>query len=246
MRKYGLIGFPLGHSFSGKYFSEKFARESIRDCSYSLFEIPSIGGIAALLQDPELKGLNVTIPYKQDVIPWLQEMETVVAETGACNCIRIEGGRLRGFNTDVTGFEQSLSELLGVDDRHALVFGTGGSSKAVVWVLRKLGIDFLLVSRRPSTDDRSIGYEQVDRQLLEQSTLLINTTPLGMTPDIHSYPPIPYEFLTPGHYLFDLVYNPAKTVFLQRGEKAGARVKNGEDMLRIQAEASWTIWNEVS
>jgi len=245
MRKYGLIGFPLGHSFSGKYFSEKFERESIRDCSYSLFEIPSIDGIAALLQDPGLKGLNVTIPYKQEVIPWLQEMETVVSETGACNCIRIDGGRLRGFNTDVIGFEQSLRALLSAGDRHALVFGTGGSSRAVVWVLRKLGIDYRLVSRTPAPADDRIGYEQLDRQLIGKSTLLINTTPLGMTPDTASYPPIPYEFLTAGHYLFDLVYNPAKTIFLSRGEAAGARIKNGEEMLKIQAEASWKIWNEA-
>lgn len=243
MRKFGLIGFPLGHSFSGKYFREKFQRESIKDCLYSNFEIASISGLTEILKDPELAGLNVTIPYKQSVIPFLHKKDPVVEETGACNCIRISKGLLTGYNTDVKGFEDSLAEKLTVKDNRALILGTGGSSRAVAWVLQKRGIQFSFVSRNQTGNDKQIRYEDLNRDTILAHTLIINTTPLGMSPNTEVCPPIPYEYLGPQHYLFDLVYNPAKTLFLAKGEAAGARIKNGEDMLVIQAEASWAIWN---
>jgi shikimate dehydrogenase len=246
MRKFGLIGYPLGHSFSMKYFSGKFQRELISDCQYSNFEIPSINHLPDLLKDPELEGLNITIPYKQDVIPFLHETTRVVKETGACNCIKIKNQKLTGYNTDVEGFEKSLEEKLTVNDKRALILGTGGSSRAVAWVLQKRGIGFLLVSRNKSGSDRQIVYEDLNRALMQSHSLIINCTPLGMTPKTEAFPPLPYEWIGTEHYLFDLIYNPVKTVFLEMGERAGARIKNGQDMLAIQADASWAIWNSDS
>lgn len=246
MRKFGLIGFPLGHSFSGNYFREKFQRAAIEGCMYSNFEMVSISVLSDILKDPELEGLNVTIPYKEQVIPFLYNKDQVVEETGACNCIRIEQGKLYGYNTDVTGFEESVSEKLTGKDKRALILGTGGSSKAVAWVLNKKGISFLFVSRNKSAAAHQIVYEELNQEMIEKHSLIINCTPLGMTPKTASCPPIPYEWVGQEHYLFDLVYNPVKTVFLENGEMAGARIKNGSDMLAIQAEASWRIWNEGS
>lgn len=243
MRKYGLIGFPLGHSFSVRYFREKFQRESIADCSYANFEIESVTALQDLVKDPELMGLNVTIPYKESVVPLLHRKDPVVEQTGACNCILIRKGILSGFNTDVIGFEKSLEEKLTVRDKRALILGTGGSSKAVAWVLRKKGIDILWVSRKKSTAANQIGYEELDDKILHAHSLIINCTPLGMHPDTGKFPPLPYEYIDRTHYLFDLIYNPEKTEFLAKGEAAGARTKNGADMLSIQAEASWVIWN---
>ena len=242
MRKYGLIGFPLGHSFSVRYFREKFLRESITGCSYSNFEIESVSAIHDLVKDPELLGLNVTIPYKESVAPLLHKKDPVVEQTGACNCIRISQGILSGFNTDVIGFEKSLEEKLTGKDKRAMILGTGGSSKAVAWVLRKKGIDVLWVSRTKSAADQ-VAYEELDDKIVRAHTLIINCTPLGMYPDIGKFPSLPYESIGKEHYLYDLIYNPEKTEFLTRGEVAGARTKNGADMLTIQAEASWDIWN---
>ena len=243
MRKFGLIGYPLGHSFSVNYFREKFRNEQIADCTYSNYEIESITGLQRILKDPELEGLNVTIPYKESVIPFLHEKDPVVSAIGACNCIRIQDGILTGFNTDVIGFEKSLSEKLTVNDRYALILGTGGSSKAVAWVLQQKGIRFLFVSRKKTGLENQVVYSDLTRQIIEKYTLIINTTPLGMYPDTGASADIPYAFATPDHYFFDLVYNPSKTPFLEKGELAGARIKNGADMLAIQAEASWDIWN---
>jgi shikimate dehydrogenase len=243
MKKYGLIGFPLGHSFSVRYFREKFLRESIQDSSYSNFEIDSVTAVRDLLKDPELLGLNVTIPYKESVIPLLHKKDQVVTETGACNCISIRQGLLTGFNTDVIGFEKSLEEKLTAGDKRALILGTGGSSKAVAWVLQKKGIDILWVSRKKTDAANQIGYEELDNKIMQDHSLIINCTPLGMYPEIGKFPPLPYESINNSHYLFDLIYNPEKTIFLTRGEVAGARIKNGADMLAIQAEASWDIWN---
>ncbi len=244
MRKFGLIGYPLGHSFSGKYFREKFHHESIEDCVYSNYEIPSISALSDILKDPELKGLNVTIPYKETVVQFLHKKDQVVEEIAACNCINILNGELAGYNTDVIGFENSLKEKLIITDKRALILGTGGSSKAVAWVLKKTGIEYLLVSRNKSLHGSRITYEELNREILESHSLIINTTPVGMHPKTEVYPPIPYQWIGPGHYLFDLVYNPSKTLFLEKGELAGARTKNGADMLAIQAEASWDIWNK--
>jgi shikimate dehydrogenase len=246
MRKFGLIGYPLGHSFSGKYFREKFRRESISGCVYSNFEIDSMDALPGILEDPELEGLNVTIPYKQLVIQYLHRKDIVVEEIAACNCIRISKGFLTGYNTDTIGFEESLAKKLTATDNRALILGTGGSSKAVAWVLKKRGIPFLFVSRKESGAENQIEYKDLDRAIIETHSLIINCTPLGMSPDTGISPPIPYEWVGPQHYFFDLVYNPVKTLFLEKGETAGARIKNGADMLVIQAEASWRIWNSGS
>jgi shikimate dehydrogenase len=246
MRKFGLIGYPLGHSFSGKYFREKFQRESIPGCIYSNFEIASVSELPVILKDPEMEGLNVTIPYKESVIAFLHKKDPVMEEIDACNCIRIERGKLIGFNTDAKGFEESVNEKLTAMDQRALILGTGGSSKAIAWVLRKKGIHFLFVSRKKSGLPNQISYGDLNREVMDTHSLIINSTPYGMVPHTDDCPPIPYEWVGPRHYLFDLVYNPAKTLFLAKGELAGARTKNGADMLVIQAEASWMIWNDVS
>ncbi len=177
------------------------------------------------------------------MISFLNKKDPVVEEIAACNCIKILNGELRGYNTDVIGFENSLKEKLTVKDKRSLILGTGGSSKAVAWVLKKKGIENLIVSRNKSPHDDRITYEELNQQILETHTLIINCTPLGMAPKTGDCPPIPYQWIGKEHYLFDLVYNPAKTLFLQKGELAGARIKNGADMLMIQAEASWAIWN---
>ncbi|HET6255379.1 MAG TPA: shikimate dehydrogenase [Puia sp.] len=243
MRRYGLIGYPLSHSWSLRYFTEKFEREGISDCIYSNYPLPAIGALSSVLSEPALCGLNVTIPYKEQVVPFLDARNEVVEEIGACNCIRIEAGRLTGYNTDVAGFEQSLVRKLEAHHRQALVLGTGGAAKAVGYVLRRLRIGYRLVSRRPRPDTGDLGYDQVDMGLMGEATLIINTTPAGMYPNVDECPPIPYEGLTPRHYLFDLIYNPERTLFLQRGEARGAVVENGHEMLILQAEESWRIWN---
>jgi shikimate dehydrogenase len=243
MRKFGLIGYPLGHSFSGKYFREKFLRESISDCQYLNYEIESVSKLPEILSDPELSGLNVTIPYKESVIPFLHKKDPVVSTVGACNCIRIEGGVLTGYNTDVLGFEESLLEKLTLGDNRALILGTGGSSKAVAWVLEKRGIPYKFVSRNKKSAPDILCYDELDQDLITSHNLIVNCTPLGMAPNASVCPPKPYKWIGPCHYLFDLVYNPSKTLFLEKGEAAGARIKNGADMLSIQAEASWQIWN---
>ena len=195
-----------------------------------------------LLQDhPDLCGLNVTIPFKKDVIPFLQQASEVVRETGACNCIRIEKGRLHGHNTDVTGFRQSLEAVLKPQHTNALVLGTGGSSVAVQYALRKMGIAYELVSREPK--EGTIAYGQIDRNMIRDHQLLINTSPVGMYPHTDAAPDIPYEYLGPGHLLFDLIYNPEQTLFLKRGAAQGAATCNGYRMLVLQAEESWKIWN---
>lgn len=242
MRAFGLIGFPLGHSFSKKYFGDKFEREGIAGNTYELFPLEQIDQLEDLLaSNPDLVGLNVTIPYKEQVIPYLDSMSPVVEEIGACNCIHIQEGRLMGHNTDVIGFSRSLLPQLKPHHKQALILGTGGSSKAVAYTMKELGIPFLQVSRTPA--DGMISYEEIDQRMLESHTLLINTTPVGMFPDIAKAPAIPYEFIGADHYLFDLVYNPERTRFLQEGALRGAAVENGSDMLVIQAEASWEIWN---
>lgn len=243
MRQFGLIGYPLSHSFSQKFFTDKFREEHIADCVYENFPLENIDALRAVLEsNPQLAGLNVTIPYKEKVIPYLHHQSDVVKQIGACNCIKIVNGELHGYNTDVTGFENSLRPLLEAHHRKALVLGTGGAAKAIHFVMEKLGIIFLEVSRNPFSG-RQISYEQLTPELLEQHTLIINTTPVGMYPHVNECPPLPYEALTPRHYLFDLVYNPVKTQFLQKGEEQGAVTKNGGDMLVIQAEESWKIWN---
>jgi shikimate dehydrogenase len=242
MRRFGLIGYPLTHSFSQRYFAEKFHREGIMDCVYQNFLLESIKDLPTLLQEhPDLEGLNITIPHKEVVLPLLQTRSTVVREINACNCVRIVHQQLHGYNTDVVGFEQSLQKFIQQQPNRALILGTGGSSKAVAYVLKKLSIPYSFVSRNPSAQQYS--YQQLDEKIIRDHPLIINTTPLGMYP-VEKCPEIPYEFLSAEHYLFDLIYNPTTTVFLQRGQDHGARIMNGYEMLVLQAEESWRIWNQ--
>lgn len=242
MKVYGLIGYPLSHSFSKGFFAEKFAREGIRDCMYESFPIPEIGELPALIaQYPDLQGLNVTIPYKQVVMPYLDEMSPAAAQIGAVNCIRFKDGRKTGYNTDAIGFRRSLEPLLKSYHNKALVLGTGGAAKAVQYVLENLNIPYKLVSRQASAD--SVSYEQLDASIMASHTLIVNTTPLGMYPNVDAAPALPYEQLTDKHLLYDLIYNPAVTAFLRQGADRGATIKNGHEMLILQAEASWEIWN---
>jgi shikimate dehydrogenase len=242
MVEYGLIGFPLSHSFSKKYFTEKFEKESILESSYELFPLENIDHLPLLLnQHSNLRGLNITIPYKEQVLRFLDELTPVVEEIQACNCIKIQDGKLVGYNTDVIGFEQTLERKLAPHHNQALVLGTGGAAKAVHYVLKKKGINYLQVSR--TKRNGIISYEELNPEILETHTLVINTSPLGMYPAVDEAPEIPYGCLGARHYLYDLVYNPAKTRFLAEGERRGAAIENGGDMLVIQAEASWDIWN---
>jgi shikimate dehydrogenase len=243
MRKFGLIGYPLSHSFSQRYFTEKFEREGVTDASYSVYPLPQISELTDLLTDPELCGLNVTIPYKEQVLPFLDGGNEVVREINACNCIKIEEGQRIGYNTDVVGFRESLLKKWQSHHEQALILGTGGASKAVEYVIKKLGLAYRFVSRRPRPDTNDLSYAQVDEALLRASTLVVNSTPLGMYPNIQDCPPLPYEAIGSRHYLFDLVYNPERTLFLQKGAERGAVIENGYEMLILQAEESWRIWN---
>jgi shikimate dehydrogenase len=245
MNQYGLIGFPLGHSFSKKYFDEKFEKENIANASFTLFPIAEAKefiNIAA--ENKNLKGLAVTIPHKQAVMKYLHRISQEAKEIGAVNCISIKNNIATGYNTDVVGFEQSLKPLLEAQHTHAVVLGTGGASKAVQYVLKKLHIPFILVSRTKKENENIICYEDVSEKLIQQNYLIINTTPLGMTPNEEGLPNIPYHLLTPKHLLYDLIYKPAKTQFLQKGAKQGCIIKNGFDMLILQAEKNWEIWNQ--
>lgn len=242
MHLYGLIGFPLSHSFSGTYFTEKFRQLGLDDHRYELFPIPDIRELPSLLQTPGLQGLNVTIPYKQQVLAYLDDTSAIPAGLNACNCIRIHNGRTTGFNTDVTGFEISLvTHLQRVHDK-ALILGNGGATEAVKYVLQKNNIAFKVVSRT-SREGSDLTYDDLNPAMVAAHRLIINTTPLGMYPNVNTCPAIPYEGIGPEHYLFDLTYNPEKTLFLQKGAERGAVIKNGADMLVIQAEESWKIWS---
>ncbi|MBW8684243.1 shikimate dehydrogenase family protein [Chitinophaga rhizophila] len=242
MKVYGLIGYPLSHSFSKGFFAEKFAREGIKECIYESFPIPAIDELSTLMaQQPQLQGLNVTIPYKEVVIPYLDELSPAAAQIKAVNCIHFKDGRRIGYNTDAIGFKRSLEPLLTPHHNKALVLGTGGAAKAVQFVLESLHIPYQLVSRQAS--DSTISYEQLDAPTMASHTLIINTTPLGMYPNVDAAPAIPYDLLTERHLLYDLIYNPVVTTFLQKGADKGATIKNGHEMLILQAEASWEIWN---
>ncbi|MBS1654471.1 MAG: shikimate dehydrogenase [Bacteroidetes bacterium] len=241
MRSFGLIGYPLSHSFSKKYFTEKFEKENLADCRYENYSIASIELLHDILGHQELEGLNITIPYKERVIPFLTHLSEEVKQIGACNCIKIKDGKLWGFNTDVKGFEQSLKRKLKPSHINALVLGTGGASKAIAYVLNKLGITFQFVSRSATTG--MLQYNQLSEKIIGQHSLIINTSPVGTYPDINECPDIPYNGITSGHLLFDVVYNPAKSLFLQKGELKGAAIINGYEMLLIQADESWKIWN---
>lgn len=242
MKRYGLIGRTLTHSFSKNFFTEKFAKAGITDCVYDNFELSAIEAFPKLVSShPDLKGLNVTIPYKEDVLDYLTDSNDIVREIGACNCIRIDGDQLVGYNTDVLGFRNSLVPKLKRYHRRALILGTGGASKAIRFVLQQLGIEYSIVSRRKGINE--LGYEELGEEVMADHHLIINTTPLGMYPNVDADPPVPYECLTRKHFLYDVIYNPEKTKFLAEGEKRGAQICNGYEMLIEQAEESWRIWN---
>ena len=246
MKKYGLIGYPLTHSFSKRFFTEKFETENI-DSSYENFEIDTIEKFPGIIKNnPEVIGLNVTIPYKEQVIPFLNDINDSAREIGAVNTVKItrseSGVHLKGFNTDTYGFENSLKPLLKDYHKKALILGTGGASKALKYVLTKLGIEYISASIE-ELKENEIRYEEIDEQMMKERLLIINATPLGTYPKVDTYPDIPYEFITEKHLLFDLVYNPEFTRFMAKGKAEGATVKNGYDMLLGQALKSYEIWN---
>ena len=240
MKHYGLIGRPLGHSASARYFTAKFEREAI-DAEYTLYEIPEIGAVATLLP-ADIEGFNVTIPYKREIMPLLDEISPEAQSVGAVNCVKCSGGRKVGYNTDVIGIRHSLDKLLGGEEcTKALVLGTGGASQAVQYVLAERGIEYLIVSR-----DRvrgNLAYEDLTPEIVAEYRLIINATPVGMYPHVEEAPALPYDALTERNYLFDTIYNPTRTEFLARGERAGAHTINGVVMFEAQAEASWEIWS---
>lgn len=258
MKKFGLIGFPLKHSFSKKYFTEKFEELGIKDCEYNLYAIPHISDLPDLLkQEPQLCGLNVTIPHKIGVMFYLNKISPEAREVDAVNCIKIRKinqlesffcgevsmneVELEGYNTDVYGFEESLKPLIKKHHTKALVLGNGGAARAVFYVLKSMEIEYSVVSRR--ANPKQYSYEQLNKRIIDNHTLIINTTPLGTYPNVDEAPDIPYEYLSSRHLLYDLVYNPEETKFLKMGMDKGAATKNGLEMLYLQAEKNWEIWN---
>ena len=243
---YGLLGYPLVHSFSQTYFNQKFEAENI-SAQYINFEIPDIGMLMEVVAENEnLNGLNVTIPYKEQVIPFLDEIDPAAKEVGAVNVIKFirdkDGLRLKGYNSDIIGFTDSIKSLLKPHHQSALVLGTGGAAKAVSYSLRKLGLEVQLVSRRKSAN--TLVYEELTKNDLKTHKVIVNTTPLGMYPNVDTCPDIPYRYLTSQHLCYDLIYNPDETLFLKNSRLAGAQVKNGLEMLLLQAFASYSIWNQ--
>ena len=242
MRVFGIIGRPLGHSLSKAYFEEKFAALGLADCRFEKFQLDDIGALEAVLKEygDDLKGFCVTIPYKKEIMARLDEVSDEARAIGAVNCVRVADGKLSGFNTDAHGFRVGLEELLGCERPAALVLGTGGASCAVRFVLEQAGIEYRMVSRAGGAG--LLTYEELTPEIMASHRLIVNTTPLGTFPRVEEKPPIPYDAIGPGHYLYDLVYNPPVTAFLAEGARRGARGLNGEVMFRAQAEKNWTIW----
>ena len=241
MRHFGLIGKSLGHSFSAKFFNGKFKAEQI-DADYQLFEIEDVAIIDNLIKEHNLEGFNVTIPYKETIIPHLDGLTKEAHEIGAVNCVVVKNGQKIGHNTDLTGIEASLHWLDIDSNPKVLILGTGGASKAVQYALKKRGIEFMVVSRSEERGD--VTYDTLTTDIIADHKLIINTTPVGMSPDVENTPTIDYSAIGAEHRLFDLVYNPAKTQFLARGEERGAKTMGGMLMLQTQAIASWHLWNE--
>lgn len=243
-RKFGLIGFPLTHSFSKRYFTNKFIKEERNDCSYELFEIKDPSEVVEIIgQDPELEGLNVTIPHKESVIKFLDKLEINAERIGAVNVIKIRHGQTTGYNSDYDGFKESLINWLGhTTIKSALILGTGGASKAIDAVLEDLNVEVVHVSR--SNKPGSLSYSSLESsKIIADTQLLINTTPLGMHPNLKQAPSIPYDQISSRHFVYDVIYNPAQTLFLKKAAENGAKTKNGEEMLKLQADRSWEIWN---
>jgi shikimate dehydrogenase len=254
LKQYGLIGYPLSHSFSKKYFTEKFEKENITDSEYHLFSIEHLSQFPKLLAThPQLCGLNVTIPYKQSIIPFLDELDTTAKAVGAVNCIKVIAGKgnhlstLIGYNTDVVGFKQSIKPFLEIQHERALILGTGGAAKAVAYVLKEIGIDCFFVSRtkKTGTTENVFLYEELNEHIINAFKLIVNTTPVGMYPNVNDAPQLPYQFIQPAHLLYDLVYNPTETEFLKKGKQQGASAINGLSMLHLQAEEAWRVWNKL-
>jgi len=244
-KKYGLIGKNISYSFSKRYFSEKFKNLDLNNYSYDNFDLQTIADFPILLEDTadEIRGFNVTIPYKEEIVKYLDEIDDDAKEIGAVNTIKIfNNKKIKGYNTDIYGFEYSLKPLLKSHVKNALILGTGGASKAIAFVLAKNKINCNFVSRNP-TKNKTISYEDLTEEIMDKHYLIVNCTPIGTFPNINSSPDIPYEFLTEKHFLYDLVYNPEVSLFLKKGKDRGAIIKNGEEMLELQADRSWEIWN---
>lgn len=244
-KKFGLIGSTVSHSFSKAYFDEKFFHDGLRDYHYDLYPLNNVDELKTLLKEnPELCGLNVTIPYKEQVLKFLTDIDPFAKTIGAVNVIKIQNGKLKGFNTDSDAFLESLEKWFPKPEgSKALILGTGGSSKAVQVALNKLAIPFKIVSRDKNLGNYTYEALEKDPKIITESNLIINTTPLGMTPNTNAMPPIDYELLGASHFVYDLIYNPARTKFLQKAEMRGTTIKNGLEMLHIQAEKAWAIWN---
>ena len=243
MNTYGLIGYPLGHSFSRKFFTEKFEKEGI-DAQYLNFEIPSIEEFPEIIKNnPEVRGLNVTIPYKQQVMQYLHNISEAASAIGAVNVVRVRDGHLTGFNSDVIGFVNSIRPLLKPHHKKALILGTGGASKAIHYGLeKKLGMETLFVSR--TAREGMITYDDITPETLQAYHVIVNCSPVGMYPHVDECPALPYEAMNENNLLYDLVYNPLKTLFMKKGAEQGATVKNGLEMLHLQAIASWNFWGK--
>ena len=239
MRHFGLIGYPLTHSFSPNYFKNKFESIGVKHTDYKSFELHDLNSIRKLVKTNDLSGFNVTIPHKQSIIPYLDELTPEANAIGSVNCVKVVEGKLIGFNTDEFGFRASLTRLIGDKKvEKALVLGNGGSSKAVQFALRQLKFDFSVVSR-----SGDLNYNNLSPSLIRTCQLIVNTTPLGMFPNVEEHPDIPYEAITSSHVAFDLIYNPSETAFMRKCSLGGAQVKNGQEMLELQADKSWEVWN---
>ncbi len=243
MRTFGLIGYPLSHSFSQAYFTNKFVQLNISDAQYKNFPLQHIAELSDMLRsEPNLGGFNVTIPYKEAIVHYLHELDEVAQNVGAVNCVKISNQKLVGYNTDVFGFEMSIKPFLENKYERALILGTGGASKAIAYVLGKWNIPFHYATRHPVAENH-ISYNDLSAASIKFFPLIINCTPLGTAPNVQELPPLPYEALTENHFLYDLIYNPAQTLFLKKGAEQGAHTMNGLKMLEMQAERSWEIWN---
>ena len=239
MRNYGVIGYPIAHTFSPGYFEKRFVNEGITDATYRAFSIQYLTELGDLIEQNNLNGFNVTIPHKQSIVSYLNELDTPAAEMQAVNCVKVVNGRLIGFNTDYIAFKTTLANIA-KHGQKALIFGSGGSSLAVKYALHSLGIEYQVISRNP---ELGVTYQDVDKAMLTEHKILINTTPLGMYPNLDACVKIPYKALTLEHVCYDLVYNPVETLFLKNAREQGAKIKNGLEMLEIQADKSWDIWN---
>ena len=244
-KRFGLLGRNINYSFSKGYFTEKFNNDALFDgCTYENFDIPEITAFPEIIKNtPDLKGMNVTIPYKEAVIPYLDKLSKKAAEIDAVNTIKFtKKGKLKGYNTDYYGFMKSLEPLLQLHHKKALILGTGGASKGVAYALKELGISYTFVSREAK--EGSIDYDKINATTFDEYHIIINATPVGTSPNIDAFPLIPYEYFTEKHIAYDLIYNPAETQFLKKAAAKGAQTKNGQDMLIFQAEKAWRIWNK--